>query len=89
MYLLKCFGTQQGKDFQNTYAEKKISPFRAAPTELMRTVLAEVCVIKAMLSELSPLLCEPGVLLAMSAVLRYYKYGLQKTMARLLFQFEK
>lgn len=89
MYLLKCFGTQQGKDFQNTHAEKKISPFRPPPSELLRTVLAEVCVIEAMLSELSPLLREPGVLLAMSAVLHYYKHGLQKTMARLLFQFEK
>lgn len=51
MYLLKCFGTQQGKDFQNTHAEKKISPFSPTPIELMKTVLAKVCVIKAMLSE--------------------------------------
>lgn len=59
MYLLNCFD----KGFSN-YPGK---PFGPVPSELRRTVLAKVCVIKAMLSGSFPLLSKLSDLLAIPA----------------------
>jgi len=64
-----------------------MGPFDSVPMELMRTVrTVKVSIIKAVLSQ-SHLLSKLSGLFTMSVMLHYYKYRLQKTMARLLFQF--